>query len=628
MRKFFCVLFGIALQIAILQAMPIQNPADKPKDTPIQINSDGKTYCYAPVFTKGEGYIYIDYCNSSYVKPARYDVFQRIGFNVNGVWVCATAPSSVTGIGGKSNESWDYVILRPCVLNDPNQRWVVKNNAFYSADGKFRITHYKWYATISKNLSGFYQHTINGSMKSWIDTIAQPMNLSLQTFLGWVYIGRGVWGVYYMRNNASYTGPGAQLNLYYNPENGHIAQYYPESGELYCMTSKANKSQDWNWVKWSSCNDSIPAQKDATSWELFLPNGNQGMFRDYNGYFLTVTQYGPNWGVPYTIKPTYVDKTNSPKSLFIYSPDLYNWDRFVDGNVGDNLHTCPATGSKPKIRKVRSLPPTFELTEAWMRRFYQISTSTVLGSRDAIGLCGICLLHTYQILAELQEYALTGPLQSGGYFFDTQPEQSPFISFQNRYPELARRLLDVMNFYDLPMQAGETNVTRYRRIHQAIAVSMLPQYNWNFSDTATNEDEVRSLISNALRAPVGTLWMFNVVRINPNGTQSGHAEPLLRTRDGLVAIRTNNNVLDFNAYASLLAPMTTPEQFIDRITINRTRTIGLFTLYEVTNYYENPFEVSISQNNCAGEGEDRRGNLFFPRSGLINQCASGRCAIQ
>ncbi|EMO66015.1 hypothetical protein LEP1GSC132_0735 [Leptospira kirschneri str. 200803703] len=41
-----------------------------------------------------------------------------------------------------------------------------------------------------------------------------------------------------------------------------------------------------------------------------------------------------------------------------------------------------------------------------------------------------------QMLAELQEYHSQGPLQSGGYFFDTAPDTNPFISFRQRYPEL------------------------------------------------------------------------------------------------------------------------------------------------------------------------------------------------
>lgn len=102
-----------------------QKLTDKPIDTAIKIKtSDGQTYCYAPIFSNGEGYVYVDDCSSVRVKPARYDVFQRISYKINDNWLCLSAPTSITQSG--SSENWDYVVLRPCVINDANQRWVIK----------------------------------------------------------------------------------------------------------------------------------------------------------------------------------------------------------------------------------------------------------------------------------------------------------------------------------------------------------------------------------------------------------------------------------------------------------------------------------------------------------------------
>ncbi|EPG51109.1 hypothetical protein LEP1GSC049_1750 [Leptospira kirschneri serovar Cynopteri str. 3522 CT] len=72
-----------------------QKPTDQPKDKPINIvTHDGKTYCYSPVFTKGEGYVWIEKCGDKTAK-ARYDVFQRISYNINNTWLCITAPETV-----------------------------------------------------------------------------------------------------------------------------------------------------------------------------------------------------------------------------------------------------------------------------------------------------------------------------------------------------------------------------------------------------------------------------------------------------------------------------------------------------------------------------------------------------
>ncbi|EKR74329.1 hypothetical protein LEP1GSC041_2157, partial [Leptospira noguchii str. 2006001870] len=73
----------------------VQKPTDPPKDKPIKVVVSNKgTYCYSPVFTKGEGYVWIDNCTDKTAK-ARYDVFQRISYNFNDTWLCITAPEKV-----------------------------------------------------------------------------------------------------------------------------------------------------------------------------------------------------------------------------------------------------------------------------------------------------------------------------------------------------------------------------------------------------------------------------------------------------------------------------------------------------------------------------------------------------
>ena len=145
---------------------------------------------------------------------------------------------------------------------------------------------------------------------------------------------------------------------------------------------------------------------------------------------------------PYTSKPKYIDATNSHVSNFIFAKEINDWQRYINANIADNLEYCPAPGKanadtkKPLKRNkrgleddfikeanikplmasnvpsshkiVRSLPPGFKITEDWIRRFWEISTTTRSGTSPFIGVCGVCLLHSYQIVAELQEYAITG----------------------------------------------------------------------------------------------------------------------------------------------------------------------------------------------------------------------------
>ncbi|MBE8310276.1 DUF1561 family protein, partial [Leptospira borgpetersenii] len=113
-----------------------------------------------------------------------------------------------------------------------------------------------------------------------------------------------------------------------------------------------------------------------------------------------------NWGSAYTAKPSYLEKntTNSPTSLFVVNKDLLNWTRYTASNLGKTGQYCPA-GKRENIvhrRVKRELPPDFQLTEAWIRRLYEIAR-TDPSSRTSRGVCGVCMLQALQMIAELQE---------------------------------------------------------------------------------------------------------------------------------------------------------------------------------------------------------------------------------
>ncbi|MFT4321406.1 DUF1561 family protein, partial [Bartonella bacilliformis] len=385
--KLLLFLFNLLLSLhtslsAPIPAQVLQTPTDHPHDKAIHVKvHTGYKYCYAPVFTKGEGYIYLDDCSSSNVKFARYDLFQRVAWNINDTWLCMTAPSSVTGIDGSSTADWDYLLLRPCVINDQNQRWIIKEQSFYTADGRFRVKDYKWYAYISKNEKDYYDHKLAFEMAAWVQTISPPGNLSSKTFVAWLYVNTypPVFALYYLQNDSSSLST-TPLPLYYNPENGHIAQYYNASGDFYCMVSQQSPSDNWNWVTWQPCTDKVSSSKDASFWDISQLDETKGLILDSQGNPLRVTQYGTYWGVPYTAKPSYLkqDTNNSPTSNFLLSTDIEKWNRYVNGNLGDTLAYCPAPGNKKnvtqnssaKTRVKRSLPPDFDLTPEWTKRLW------------------------------------------------------------------------------------------------------------------------------------------------------------------------------------------------------------------------------------------------------------------
>ncbi|EKO22691.1 DUF1561 domain-containing protein [Leptospira interrogans] len=621
------VLIGFGLEYGInptpvdasskIEYSVIQKPTDPPKDQPIKvIVSDGGKFCYGPDFSGGESYIIIEQCWQMHVMNARYDVFQRISYNINNTWLCITAPEKVI----KAEKNWDYVHLRPCTINDPLQRWTIKDNSFWTADGVYRLKNYNWYGYISRNSGDRYNHTLDPSMNDWIKTVATPGNISIQTSIAWNLQTTEGQERYFIRWGGSdkNTTP-----LYYNPESGHIAQYDPISGSLYCMYSQVGGNQ-WNWVTWALCSDAAISKDNPAFWNVFFKTEEGGIITDYKGNLLRVTRYGSNWGVAYAAKPDFVktDTKNSPTSLFVLDKSLLDWTRYTYSNLGKTDQYCPAGkhGSIIHRRIKRTLPPDFQLTEEWIQRLYAIARSTTRQTQHS-GICGVCLLQTFQMLAELQEYHSQGPLSAGGYFFDTAPNADPFISFRQRYPLLDNTLSDAINIF------GPSYNTTWL-LTLAYAITMLPQYEWTLSNTFNTRPEILSYISSLINSPPGSIWLAILRWRRPDGTFIGHSVPILRTSQGLVVIPTNvSSSRTLENFRQSLIPSTDPNHIItnlERPNVTLTR----FTTIELGGLYQNTFDFLISNNNCTGEGEDRRGTGNYPSSTSVNQCSGdGRCAL-
>ncbi|WP_025183115.1 DUF1561 domain-containing protein [Leptospira interrogans] len=596
-----------------------QKPADQPKDKSIQVvMHGGSNYCYSPVFTKGEGYIWIDYCSDNTAK-ARYDVFQRISYNINNTWLCITAPETVV----KGEETWNYVNLRPCTINDPLQRWIVKDNSFWTANGRYRLKDTNWYGYISRNSGDRYDHTLDSSMDDWIETVAIPGNISIQTSIAWDLQTTEGNERYFIRWGSSNKNT---TPLYYNPESGHIAQYDPSSGLLNCMYSKMTDKYDWNWVQWGKCSDAPIKKENPAFWNVYFVANAGGMITDYKGNILRVTKEGPNWGVAYTAKPSYLEKdtTHSPTSVFTVDVDLLKWIRYTTSNLGKTDQYCPAGKKESRIyqRVKRNLPSDFQLSVAWVQRLYDIARSATFESANpgAIpqrhGACGVCLLHSFQMIAELMEYHSREPLTSGGYFFNTASNRDPFLSFSQRYPELDRLVTNVPVDY----------ANRGRVLAFASAMIMLPQYEWESSSPLTTRSDIQSHIRSLINSPPGSIWLGLLRRQRANGSISGHAVPILRTSEGLVVIPTNMPTASLNTYIQSLAPTMDPNEVINRL--ENGRTLTTLTTIRPVGTYETPFSLTVSSRDCTGDGDDRRGSGRYPISSLINQCSGGRCILQ
>ncbi|MBX7490750.1 DUF1561 family protein [Helicobacter turcicus] len=650
-------------------AQVIQKLAQPPKDKPIAITttSSPQTQCLSPIFKDNEAYVGLSNCDKAV--SARYDVFSRLAWNINHTWVCLSTPN-------QSYVQDTKLVLRPCVLNDNTQSWVVKNNAFYSPNLEFIAELKNGYLTLESNslkdMHGTQKNNTTTqakpsptyalhSMQQWLDTIATPPTLSQKSFIAWSFITAEGFDLYYIRNDLSIKDE--PQDLYFNPENGYIAQYNPANAQMLCLTSTQNKNQDWNWVSWETCN--FHAQNNPANpktWNLFmLADNNEAVLKDYLGNFLRVTKYGVHWGVPYSAKPDFLakDMDKDQTSFFRFSNDITNWQRFLYANFSDSLPYCPAKGTflqeiphnttqngfftslfkNPKslsktptytehIQNTTTLPPNFVLNEAWRKRLWQIVTTTD-GVLLRAGDCGVCLLHSYQIIAEMNTYTNT-PLDSGGFFFDTAFGVNPFYSFRNRYPDLARAL-EPYQASNIPHGLPRNTAFAYaEQMYRSIALSLFPGHFWISSDFATTDIQIRSALRDLFEQPIGTMWVMHIFFISPQGVRSGHAIPALRTNEGVQFISTNLHNVDYTTFRQDLEYSLAHNlpQALNTITQNGTLRIYMLFSLQLREVYHNPLSAFVSSNNCSGEGESRRGSGSLPISSMINQCASGRCLIQ
>lgn len=300
-----------------------------------------------------------------------------------------------------------------------------------------------------------------------------------------------------------------------------------------------------------------------------------------------------------------------------------NFNANSNGNLGAN---SGANLNKPTLR----LPIDFNLS-AWVARLLQIIGTTndeALATRT--GICGTCMLHSYQIIAEFMHYHNSPPL-GGGYFFDAVPNTNPFTSFQNRNPLLYDTLSDIVDYYGRTNLIGHTEIfTNTVEVAFASSISMLPQYEWNLIASASTTREINALLSNIFNvAQPGAMYFTVLLRYVPETRDiRGHAVVTIRAATGFIVIPTNIRGISLNSLRAYTQLATTPQELQERFTMRLTGSplnlVGL-AFIEVREPFNLPFASALSFQDCGGFGEDRRGNAALPRASTLNQCSSGRC---
>lgn len=312
---------------------------------------------------------------------------------------------------------------------------------------------------------------------------------------------------------------------------------------------------------------------------------------------------------------------------FVKNADAVNLNTNFNANSNGNLGAnSGANLNKPILQ----LPIDFNLS-AWVARMLQIIGTTndeALATRT--GICGTCMLHSYQIIAEFMHYHNSPPL-GGGYFFDAVPNTNPFTSFQNRNPLLYDTLSDIVDYYGRTNLIGHTETfTNTVEVAFASSISMLPQYEWNLIGSASTTREINALLSNIFNvSQPGAMYFTVLMRYVPETRDfRGHAVVTIRASTGFIVIPTNIRGISLNSLRAYTQLATTPQELQDRFTMRLTGSplnlVGL-AFIEVREPFNLPFASALSFQDCGGFGEDRRGNAALPRASTLNQCSSGRC---
>ena len=312
---------------------------------------------------------------------------------------------------------------------------------------------------------------------------------------------------------------------------------------------------------------------------------------------------------------------------FVKNADAVNLNANFNANSNGNLGAnSGANLNKPILQ----LPIDFNLS-AWVARMLQIIGTTndeALATRT--GICGTCMLHSYQIIAEFMHYHNSPPL-GGGYFFDAVPNTNPFTSFQNRNPLLYDTLSDIVDYYGRTNLIGHTETfTNTVEVAFASSISMLPQYEWNLIGSASTTREINALLSNIFNvAQPGAMYFTVLMRYVPETRDiRGHAVVTIRAATGFIVIPTNIRGISLNSLRAYTRLATTPQELQERFTMRLTGSpLNLVALafIEVREPFNLPFASALSFQDCGGFGEDRRGNAALPRASTLNQCSSGRC---
>lgn len=242
---------------------------------------------------------------------------------------CLTAPSSV--LEGNTPR-WDYAQFLPCAVNDPAQKWALRDGRIYSFRGDYALQHWSGRAMLSSQEDG--QPMLFATERfapGFFDGPSPSRSPQVELKLGWSWKG----GTYYSNTNGSAPWDyGYRSRSYYDYALQTISYLNPNDARpgrppmKYCLRSRQAESRvhDWDWTEWVPCNDTEPRSPFSSRWAMDLREANRDpdsvTLRDATGKPLWVVAHSnQNGGFYFTARDDQLDYSSTSARRFSIWPD-------------------------------------------------------------------------------------------------------------------------------------------------------------------------------------------------------------------------------------------------------------------------------------------------------------------
>lgn len=611
MKKIF-ILF--ALSLTLFAQSVAQNRANKIQDARLFVKAwDGNVFCLGPKIVGDRTLLAMLPCKD--VRTSRYDLYKRLAFRFNDNWLCASLSDDMK----KNKKTSDYVELKPCILNDDSQWFNIKDEFSLSAYPKTKITEKNFLVVATNNNFGNKLNIFKEVMKEWLEATPPPVNYALKTPIYFLnQTGNKVDRFYLNKNGASKT----PFNFYYDTFTGKIAVYNPKSASFECLESNLN-NKDFTFIGFKKCNFEDRESKFAWNFNLF----ENSFILDSKNNLLDVAR-GGDFGKLFIVTKKYYKEnlaaSKQSNGQFFFDSSVYQLRNYNAKNFTFSASKCGNERIFKRDIRSDALANFNPLLANWKDRLRRITRSTD-SSGDFSGLCGICMLQTYEIISLLTHAYVENPdLESSniGLLFDYADHTSPFISFQRHNPAPYNLMQEALELWGGELVFGESLYSRGVRAMWALTRGVLPWLEWSLS-SISEEGEIDNQLRRLFSAPLGSLFI-GLLNLE-NGR--AHAVPIIVTNAGIVVIPTNAEDITEEEFSSLITPSTS--LFTLRASLNahaRYNITGL-TLIGLVGSRENELGGVLNQYDCTGDGNHRRGNGNFLNPNNANACGFGRCDL-